>query len=276
MNEKLIKIAKKLIANENNIDVLCIYDLDASQQDAQECFNFYGGGNQYTLAIDKEIKDSTQVFKVEDVEALVDFYDSWTDYREESYNVLPFEKIKEIIKKTGNLDEINKNCEENFDYTDFENIDEFLEYIKGYDGNVVIYLLNDEAVDAIVEASKPYLYIPSFDEMSNGNYEDIGLELKEGYDSFTSTGYSQGDWIDVIYSTQYYDRKLINHILWDAPIRCIITINGNDYYIDEEFKDIYVYDKDEALEICQKIIPDFDQYYDEVEKLLPEYPKYPY
>lgn len=31
MNEKLIKIAKKLIANENNIDVLCIYDLDVSQ-----------------------------------------------------------------------------------------------------------------------------------------------------------------------------------------------------------------------------------------------------
>ena len=271
-NKKLIKIARKLIAGENNIDVSCFYDVDISRIDCEQCFNFYGGGRKYTLAVDKEIQDSNQVFQVEDVESLVESYDSWTDYREEAYNVLSFEKIKEIIKMTGNIDEINKNCKENFDYYEFENIDEFLNYIEGFGGVTIVDLLNKESMDGIIEASKPYLYIPSFDVISRTDFEDIGLKLKPGYDSFTSTGYSQGDWVDVIYKTQYYDRKTIDHILWDAPVRCIITINNQEYYIDDEFKDRYDYDKDEVLEICQKIIPNFDQYYDEVEELLPDYP----
>ena len=273
-NKELIKIARKLIADENNIDVLCFYDLNASQIDVKECFDFYGK-REYTLAVEKGLK-SEDVFKVYDVASLVESYDSWVDHREESYNVLPFEKIKEIIKKTGNLEEINKNCEENFDYTDFENIDEFLESIEGYDGDTVIPLLNFESVYEIVEESRPYHYIPSFDKIADNNYEDIGLQLKEGYESYVSRGYSQGDRLDVIYKTGSFTKIMIDHILWDAPVSCIITINNNDYYIDEEFKDRYDYDKDEVLEICQKIIPNFDQYYDEVEELLPDYPKYSY
>lgn len=273
IDRKLIRIAKKLIAeNENNIEVTCFYDTDITYIDVKQNFDFYGK-REYTLAVEKGLK-SEDVFKVYDVASLVESYDSWTDHREESYNVLPFEKIKEIIKKTGNLEEINKNCEENFDYTDFENIDEFLEFIEGYDGETVIPLLNFESVYEIVEESRPYHYIPSFDKIAGNNYEDIGLQLKEGYESYVSRGYSQGDRLDVIYKTGSFTEIMIDHLLWDAPVYCRITINDDEYYIDEYMKDQYEYDKDEALEICKKIIPDFEKYQDEIEKALPEHPKY--
>lgn len=40
-NKKLIKIARKLIAGENNIDVSCFYDVDISRIDCEQCFNFW-------------------------------------------------------------------------------------------------------------------------------------------------------------------------------------------------------------------------------------------
>ena len=95
-----------------------------------------------------------------------------------------------------------------------------------------------------------------------------------GYESYVSRGYSQGDRLDVIYKTGRFTEIMIDHLLWDAPVYCRITINDDEYYIDEYMKDQYEYDKDEAIEICKKIIPDFEKYQDEIEKALPEHPKY--
>ena len=264
--KKLIKIARKLIADENNIKVECNYDAEWGKQLREYYFNFYGSDKKHTLAVDKTIRDSNQVFQVKDIERLYS-----DDYEVKSYDALTFEKIKEIIKSKGDLDEINENCDFELD-KEFSNIDDFLDCIKNFKGEKAIDLLNKEAINEIVEASKSSIDIPSFDEISKlGNYEDFGLELKSGYNVFTSMG--QGNWIDVIYNTSKLNEKKINDVLWNIPVLCDVIINGTKYTIGRTYEDIYNYNKNKYLENCKTIIPDFDKYFEEVKRLLPTEPE---
>ena len=56
--KELIKIARKLIAVENNIKVECNYNAVWGKQIREYCFNFYGTDKKPTLAVDKTIRDS--------------------------------------------------------------------------------------------------------------------------------------------------------------------------------------------------------------------------
>jgi len=83
-----------------------------------------------------------------------------------------------------------------------------------------------------------------------------------------SKGYSQGDYKEVVVlhelwecigvkKPDYVQAELGSHIdslLWDCPIVCHFTVSGVEYCVDQELKNAYNWDKDEALEIAKKLI----------------------
>lgn len=98
--------------------------------------------------------------------------------------------------------------------------------------------------------------------------------FKANFDIVVSRGYCQGDYEEVIVPNKFWEcigvkkpdcvqsnlSTTIDHLLWDCPIYCRFTVNDKEYYIDQELKDCYNWDKSEALEIAQKLIEkDFTQ-----------------
>lgn len=98
--------------------------------------------------------------------------------------------------------------------------------------------------------------------------------FKSNFDIVVSYGYCQGDYKEIIVPHKFWDcvgikkpdcvqsdlRKTIDHLLWDCPIYCRFTVNEQEFFIDQELKDIYSWDESEALEIAQKLIEkDFTQ-----------------
>lgn len=98
--------------------------------------------------------------------------------------------------------------------------------------------------------------------------------FKANYDIVVSRGYCQGDHREVIVPHKFWEcigvkkpdcvqtnlGNTIDHLLWDCPVYCRFTVNDEEFYIDQELKDCYNWDKNEALEIAQKLIEkDFTQ-----------------
>lgn len=96
--------------------------------------------------------------------------------------------------------------------------------------------------------------------------EDSGF--KSNFEIVVSRGYCQGDYQEVIVPNEFWDKigtkkpesvqselgTYINHLLWDCPVTCYFTVNDEDFYIDQELKDSYNWDKNEALEIAKNLI----------------------
>lgn len=258
--------------SEHNIDFNCFYDTDLSCMDFQD--NFKNLGNHlllYTGYQDLKV-DEDDIFQVNNVEKLCELYDSFCDYREEAMNTLPEDKLYDIIAKED-INFINQKClEEEFEYYDFDDIGEFIETIKSerWDASVYIDLLSDKCIAGCVEASKPYMYIPSLENIANNlkyfsDIEDMGLKCKKDWKIVYSNGYSQGDYCYVICKSNE-DEKHIEHLLWDCPIAYNCEIDDKDIYIGDKVKDIYKYDKNEVLEIIKNEIG--EQLYDKIEDEL--------
>lgn len=89
--------------------------------------------------------------------------------------------------------------------------------------------------------------------------------FKSNFDIVISRGYSQGDYKEVIVPHKLWEclgvkrpknvqdslGSHIDHLLWDAPIYCRLTVNGEEYYIDQYLKDLYLWDKSEVIEIVK-------------------------
>ena len=94
--------------------------------------------------------------------------------------------------------------------------------------------------------------------------------FKANFDIVVSIGYCQGDYREVIVPHKFWDcigvkkpldiqanpGAYIDNLLWDCPIYCRFEVNGEEFYIDQELKNSYNWDKSEALEIAQRLIKD--------------------
>ena len=97
-------------------------------------------------------------------------------------------------------------------------------------------------------------------------YESIQDFLQEHFDplfvTVKSRGYSQGDYSEIIIPqavvNEFTDQTLetigeflqdeIDHLLWDAPLYCRITVGGEEYNLTENIKDLYNYDQNGLVE----------------------------
>ena len=94
--------------------------------------------------------------------------------------------------------------------------------------------------------------------------------FKSNFDIVVSHGYSQGDYKEIIVPHKFWDivgipkpecvqsnlGDYIDNLLWDCPIYARFSVNEGDFYIDQELKSSYNWDKAEALEIAQNLIKD--------------------
>ena len=99
---------------------------------------------------------------------------------------------------------------------------------------------------------------------------------------YTSHGYHQGDAVRVWLSEKakeqmprLRDSAYISHLLWDAPVRGELKVNGVEYYIHEMLDDEYDYDKDELIKNLREHHDDMpEEVYQFLEAHLPEQPYY--
>ena len=94
--------------------------------------------------------------------------------------------------------------------------------------------------------------------------------FKANFDIVVSMGYCQGDYKEVIVPYKFWDivgvkkpdcvqsnlSDYIGNLLWDCPVYARFTVNDEEFYIDQELKDSYNWDKSEALEIAAELIKD--------------------
>ena len=119
------------------------------------------------------------------------------------------------------------------------------------------------------------------------NIDDLDIEYTSKVDTLETRGYSQGDYENVLIPTnvlrQIWGKKPnidalqeeINHLFWDAPLYCVVTINGEEYDYAVQ-NGTYSYDKDALIdELCNAAENvDTDVLRAELENILPEEPSY--
>lgn len=116
--------------------------------------------------------------------------------------------------------------------------------------------------------------------------EDL-VKLKEGYKIITSRGYCQGDCVDVLVPIKQLtkvwgrvpdDKELqdtIDHMLWDAPIYCSVTIEDETWDYSELDLDEYSYNKQKVIDkINEKSKYKGEELVKELTRLLPDNPDY--
>lgn len=91
--------------------------------------------------------------------------------------------------------------------------------------------------------------------------------------TYNVNGYSQGDNCRVydMYpeGKAPYDREYINHLLWDAPIYGTLSVNGEEYYIDQYLDNSYEYDTEALLRNLADHTELSPEALQQIEKLLP-------
>ena len=133
----------------------------------------------------------------------------------------------------------------------------YFEGIKELLQNLQIENLNTLDQSEILEAIETDLYCDqSFQEFLKNTFTCNYLIID-------SRGYSQGDYSQIIIPAQvllsYKDQTLeqiennlqdfIDHLLWDQPLYARLTIDDEEFYIDEHLKNEYEYDQDEIKQI---------------------------
>lgn len=92
------------------------------------------------------------------------------------------------------------------------------------------------------------------------DYQDFIIEnFKPKFGVVASRGYCQGDYVEVIYDKSEFEKEPdFDNEIWNTPIYARLTINDEEFYIDQEMKDLYEYDEDEVSSIIIKLIRDSD------------------
>jgi len=108
----------------------------------------------------------------------------------------------------------------------------------------------DELIDLIQDSILDDYDLEEAMEWASG--QNIALII-DNYEIITTRGYSQGDYAEVIVPDDGNNYSVeIGHYFWDAPIYARVTVDGEEYYIDENMECRYEWDKDEAIAIVQK------------------------
>jgi hypothetical protein len=110
-------------------------------------------------------------------------------------------------------------------------------------------------------------------------YEDFESIIQSNFDFkhgiVSSRGNCQGDYIEVIYNkTDFTSTPDFDNEIWNSPVYGRLLINDNEFYIDQEMKDVYDYDSGEILEIVTKLINNSElenkaQIIKQVEEMIP-------
>ncbi len=190
-----------------------------------------------------------------------------------------FFRIKEgndtvLVYSEGNYSDFEKE----YTFTKAELVAAYVEYMgQGYNKQSFNNDLKTYCNFPASKATKQDL----IDFIKNDLYEEYEWHnfckkagFKANFDIVVSRGYCQGDYKEVILPHKFWEcigfkkpdcvqsnlGTTIDHLLWDCPIYCRFTVNDEEYYIDQELKDCYNWDKSEALEIAQELIEkDFTQ-----------------
>ena len=275
---------------EHDIDIHCFYDTDISQDEFSENFIAIGKLGSYgnhLLAYDftPEDYDKDDIFEITDYNEYAEYFGSDYDYRCYIDDIDSGELAEKIISIVP-LEELSSLFLE-----DFEGKNDFADWIEERseeeesDGKYgwLLDTLPDEAVEAIKDEAKLMVDFPSFDDLWDAVSDDEGgIELKDGWSSFYTTGYNQGDYYTVFGKSELIDdqsvQDAIEHMLWDTPIYCKIEVDGEEYYVDSEMNDNYNYDKDEVIEIMKRLMGDKwdDQIEEYLDENLPDQPEYSY
>jgi hypothetical protein len=138
-----------------------------------------------------------------------------------------------------------------------------------------------------------YEYLCRHESPSLLNYTELGydhggvkLEIvpNKRIESFSTSGYSQGDYAEVFYSPEDIERvwgtkpnekaiqEIVSHYYWDAPIYACFDIDGKEYhYHDMPEYDEYEWDRDAFIAYVSK---ESGIDIETLEKFVPDYPSY--
>ena len=286
MDKKIVdKIARRIVSSYHDIDIDVYYDGFDARHLYDDVFtelaevNLTGNVRSLLLYGDSSQSDPKDLLELWDSEKYIDTFSSDGIVYESSILIFDYtpEEIADFVKSHCTLDEVNAFClseyeDWNEDYTDdFVDWDDYREWIaENYDR--VFDFMPENVADELRYKTLEKMEFPSWESIlssvnffRNEDFTDVGLHLKKGYDYHISRGYNQGDAAVVIYG-KGANTDIIDHILWDAPVHCVIDIDGDSFDVGSEMKDAYVYDRDEVISIMKKLLG--DKYDDGIDKYL--------
>lgn len=102
---------------------------------------------------------------------------------------------------------------------------------------------------------------------------EIIREYPSEYDFMVTRGYCQGNVCFVLFKKDNKpSNEYIDHLFWDCPVYAHLSIDGEDFYLDEYLEDAYIYDREKLLD---KIKPDLSEYvFEWLSRNLPEHLEY--
>ena len=277
---------------EHDIDISCFYDNGIAQEDFSENFKTLDDSDHYghhllAYGFDPDECDLDDVFEITDYGEFADYFGSEYDYHQYVDDIdagTIAEKVIEVVP----IEQLSSLFME-----DFEGKNDFADWIEerseeeenegGGKYEWLMDLLPDAAAEAIENEAKLMVDFPPRAEMWNAVSDDEGgIELKDGWTSLYTTGYSKGDYAIVFGKSEDIGaagmKKAIEHLLWDSPVYCRIEVDGEEYYVDSEMEDNYDYDKSEVIEIMKRLMGEkWDDSIEEyLEDNLPDQPEYSY
>ena len=272
---------------EHDIDITCYYDTYMGRSDFDDNFIrlTHQKSDLYAYGFDPNDYDTKDIFKITDYDELADEFGSEYDFHEYIDDIDPYD-LAEIIINEVPVEQLSSLLLEDFegknDLGDW--IEERSEKEEG-EGKYgwLLDLLPDSLVKMIEEEAKLHVDYPSLNDMWEAVADGRGgIELKDGWSCFTSTGYSKGDYCTVFGKSEdidnWWTKTLIEHMLWDSPICCRIYVDGEEFYVDSEMDDRYRYDKNEVIRIMKSLMGNNwdDQIEEYLEDNLPDQPEYSY
>lgn len=149
----------------------------------------------------------------------------------------------------------------------------YLEDVKSYTLQELVDELEDQAV---------------FDDDFSDVLDTCNVVYAKSYDTISVRGCNQGDYAEVIIPTDalekvwgaavnLHDLKIhISHLFWDAPLYCLIIVDGHEYYASDFWEDAYEYDKGDFISAFMdhnKRLPEPAYVREFLEENLPAQPK---
>jgi len=102
------------------------------------------------------------------------------------------------------------------------------------------------AIERMDDETLKYYMQEDFPEINNAvlNYTVVGIK-----------GYSQGDYASILcHNNDIFDgiTTYFSNLFFDAPIYCRITVDEEDFYLDEGLTDPYTWNQEEIIDYAKK------------------------
>ena len=125
-----------------------------------------------------------------------------------------------------------------------------------------IVRLKNETIESLLNSIETAFYC------DHTFYNFLISVLKPKFLVATSRGHCQGDYSEIViheslldefgkdelYQLESHLQDEIDHLLWDSPLYCRLTIDDDEIDLTEPLRDLYNYDQDEILKQADKMI----------------------